>query len=202
MIESIFIGSGFAFAAAVQPGPLQAFLLSKVAQSGWRRTLPASLAPLLSDIPIALLMLFFLNNISTAIYGVLKVSGGILLLYYAYLSYRKWSDESSELSASQDSGPRTFFQAALVNILNPNPYLGWSLVLGPAILTAWHRDPADGLALVLAFYVTMVTTLACIIILFGTTRFLTSKGHRILILSSSVLLAGMGIYQIITGLIK
>jgi len=83
MIESIFIGSGFAFAAAVQPGPLQAFLLSKVAQSGWRRTLPASLAPLLSDIPIALLMLFFLNNISTAIYGVLKVSGGILLLYYA-----------------------------------------------------------------------------------------------------------------------
>ncbi len=31
MIENMIIGGGFAFAAAVQPGPLQAFLLSRVA---------------------------------------------------------------------------------------------------------------------------------------------------------------------------
>ena len=30
MLESIFIGGGFAFAAAIQPGPLQAFLLASV----------------------------------------------------------------------------------------------------------------------------------------------------------------------------
>ena len=44
MFELMLIGGGFAFAAAVQPGPLQAFLLARVAADGWKRTLPAALA--------------------------------------------------------------------------------------------------------------------------------------------------------------
>ena len=36
MLEYILIGGAFAFAAAVQPGPLQAFLLARVATDGRR----------------------------------------------------------------------------------------------------------------------------------------------------------------------
>lgn len=46
LLEYIFVGGSLAFAAAAQPGPLQAFLLSRVAAVGWKRTLPASLAPI------------------------------------------------------------------------------------------------------------------------------------------------------------
>lgn len=56
LVENVFLGSGLAFAAAVQPGPLQAFLVSRVVARGWRHTLPACIAPLLSDGPIALLL--------------------------------------------------------------------------------------------------------------------------------------------------
>jgi hypothetical protein len=38
MFECLLIGGGFALAAVVQPGPLQAFLLPSVAQKGWKRT--------------------------------------------------------------------------------------------------------------------------------------------------------------------
>jgi len=48
----MLMGSGFPFAATIQPGPLQAFLLSSVARIGWRRTLLALLV--LNRMPEAL----------------------------------------------------------------------------------------------------------------------------------------------------
>ena len=160
MFESILIGSGFAFAAAVQPGPLQAFLLSTVAQKGWKRTLPAACAPLLSDGPIALLVLLILNHITPAMYGVLQLAGGFLLLYFAWAGYRQWRRYSITKMDTHDLLPPTLFQATIVNILNPNPYLGWSLVLGPAIVARWHQQPINAVALIIAFYTTMVSVLA------------------------------------------
>jgi threonine/homoserine/homoserine lactone efflux protein len=202
MLESILLGCGFAFVAAVQPGPLQAFLLSSVAQKGWKRTLPASMSPLLSDGPIALLVLFLLNRISKEMYGILQAAGGFLLLYFAWAGYQQWKQfETTELNTHKTM-PRTFLQAAMVNILNPNPYLGWSLVLGPAILTAWHQHPLNAVVLIIAFYSTMLIVLACIIFLFGATRLLSLKGRRVLILVSAVLLAGMGVYQLVASIVK
>ena len=55
MLEYVLIATGFALSAAIQPGPLQAYLLSSVAKTGWLCTLPACLAPLISDGPILLL---------------------------------------------------------------------------------------------------------------------------------------------------
>jgi threonine/homoserine/homoserine lactone efflux protein len=51
MLGYLTIGVTYAFAAAVQPGPFQAYLISLTLVNGWRRTLPAVLAPLLSDFP-------------------------------------------------------------------------------------------------------------------------------------------------------
>jgi threonine/homoserine/homoserine lactone efflux protein len=196
MLESILIGSGFAFAAAVQPGPLQAFLLSSVSQHGWKRTIPASFAPLLSDGPIALLVLLLLNHISHGMYGILQGAGGILLLSFALSSYQQWKQSTGGEPEKSNGVPRTLFQAAMVNILNPNPYLGWSLVLGPACMAAWQKNSLHAIALILFFYTTMVITLGCTIFLFGTARFLSAVGRRRLILFSAIILAILGIYQI------
>ncbi len=195
--EYLVIGSSFAFAAAVQPGPLQAFLLSRVASTGWKRTLPACLAPLISDIPIALLIVFVLDQLSVGVQQVLRASGGALLLYYAYAALRQYQ----QLGALdlRRSAPRTLLDAVLVNLLNPNPYIGWSLVLGPSVLAAWREQPIYAVAVVGAFYCTMVTALALFIYLVGTVRFLGSNGQRCLIAISAVALAGLGVYLLFTG---
>jgi threonine/homoserine/homoserine lactone efflux protein len=88
----------------------------------------------------------------------------------------------------------------LVNILNPNPYLGWALVLGPSVLGAWHGHPANAVALVAAFYGTMVVMLALFIVLVGTARFLGPRGQRALLAISAVVLALLGVYLLVTGL--
>lgn len=192
MLEYLLFGSGFAFAAAVQPGPLQAFLVSRVAATGWRRTLPACLAPLLSDGPIALLALLVLRELSPVFQHLLRAAGGLLLFYLAWVAFRQWR-EPARIGAG-GSAPRTLLEATLVNVLNPNPYIGWTLVLGPSVIAAWNEHGAYAVSLVVAFYGTMVLALAAFILLIGTARFLGSRGQRALVGASAVLLAGLGVY--------
>ncbi len=197
MTQSLLIGAGFAFAAAVQPGPLQAFLVSRAATAGWRGTLPACLSPLLSDGPIALLALLVLGRLPDGVRHALSAAGGVLLLYLAWTSYRAGREPSAP---ERVSAPRTLVEAALVNVVNPNPYLGWALVLGPAVLTAWRERPTNAVALVVAFYATMVVVLALVVALSGAIGSMGSGARRALALASTVVLAGLGVFLLASGL--
>jgi threonine/homoserine/homoserine lactone efflux protein len=198
MFENLLIGSGFAFAAAVQPGPLQAFLVSRVAATGWKRTLPACLAPPIGDAPIAVLVLLVLGQLSPTVQHLLRAGGGVLLLYLAYVALRQWRNPAAP--GTHRSAPRTLLDAVLVNLLNPNPYLGWAFVLGPSAISAWHERPSHAVALVGAFYGTLIAMLALFIFLVGTVRFLGSRGQRALLAASVLALAGLGLYMLVTGL--
>ncbi len=200
MLEYILIGGGFAFAAAVQPGPLQAFLLARVAADGWRRTLPAALAPLISDGPIALLILVFLHNVARGFESFLKAVGGFVFLYFAVKTFLEWRSIGDGAVHEAQSAPRTLLQAVAVNIINPGPYLGWSLILGPLALEAWAESPTHAFALVGSFYVVMVLSLSLFILLLGTTSFLGPKGRRSLLLASSFALAGIAVYSLWSAL--
>jgi threonine/homoserine/homoserine lactone efflux protein len=201
MFKYILLGGGFAFAAAIQPGPLQAFLLSRVAVSGWKKTLPAAFAPVISDGPIAILVMYVLVRFAGGFEPILKVTGGIVLLFFAATMIVAWRREKAGTAPEPPSAPRTLFQAVAVNLLNPGPYLGWSLVLGPLLLEAWGQSPSHAIFLVAAFYTVMVLTLALTILLLGTTSFLGPRGKRALMLVSSAALAGIGIYQLLSVLL-
>jgi threonine/homoserine/homoserine lactone efflux protein len=200
MLQYVLIGGGLGFAAGVQPGPLQAFLFSRVALHGWRRTLPASFAPLLSDGPIAVVALVVLGELSTPLQQILRAAGGLLLLYLGWSTLRQSMRDADERTVDPRSAPQTIFQAAAINLLNPNPYLGWALVLGPAAVHAWREAPSHGVALVGSFYVTMIATIAGTVVAFGTASFLSSRARRVLILLSGVILAALGVYQLIVSL--
>ncbi len=158
MLGTLLIGISYALSAGLQPGPLQAFFLAKVTENGWRRTLPAAFAPLLSDGPIALVSILLLNILPAAFRDLLQLAGGILLLYFAWSAFRNWRLDQEPGPQTGGSTPQTIFQAALINLLNPNPYLGWSLVMGPAVLGAWAESPGMAITLLLAFYITMIST--------------------------------------------
>ena len=199
MMQQLIVGVGFAFAASVQPGPLQAFLLARVTALGWRRTLPACLAPLVSDGPIVAIVLLVLGHISATAQQALRLAGGGLLLYFAWRTLREWRAPSA---IRPSSAPHTLLQATLVNLLNPNPYLSWGLVLGPAVVAAWRDRPAHAVALVAAFYATFVAMLALFIILAGSARALGARAQRLLLAVAGLVLAGLGVYLIAASLGK
>lgn len=163
--------------------------------------MPASFSPLISDGPIALLALFVLTRVPETMSRLLQAAGGMFLVYLAWASYRQWRRKTTTESSAGDSVPRTLLQAALVNILNPNPYLGWTLVLGPAVLAAWHESPTSALLLIVAFYITMVAVLACTILVFGATGFMKPGARRALVLISAVILAVLGVYQLVASVL-
>ena len=196
MLRYLLIGTGYALSAGLQPGPLQAFFLARVTKDGWRRTLPAAFAPLISDGPIALIALTLLSYLPDAFRDLLQLAGGIVLLFFAWSSLRSWKNYREVKTEEIQSGPKTILQATLVNLLNPNSYLGWSLVLGPAVLAAWNEGPRFAVLLILSFYITMISVSMVLIILMGKTLTLRSEARRSLILVSALLLAGLGIYFI------
>ena len=200
MIEYLIVGAGFAFAAAVQPGPLQAFLVSRVAAVGWKRTLPAAFAPVISDGPIAILMLVLLHNLARGFESFLRGAGGLVLLYFAARAFFEWRNAKLGTVGEEPSAPRTLLQAVAVNIVNPGPYLGWSLILGPLVIQEWAHEPRNAVALIGSFYVVMVFCLAAFILIVGTTTFLGPRGRRILLLASSLALTGLGVYSLIAAL--
>jgi threonine/homoserine/homoserine lactone efflux protein len=199
MLEYLLFGGGLAFAAVIQPGPLQAFLLARTVSAGWRRTLPAALAPLLSDGPIALVVLILLGRLPVTGQQMLRACGGVLLLYLAWSCVRQLRLPSAAAEQNRDSAPRTLLQATLVNLLNPNPYLAWALVLGPAVVTAWRHDRANAVALVGAFYGTIVAGLAIFIVVAGSARLLSPRLQRTLVAVSAAILAALGVYQLVVS---
>ena len=197
MLKHLLLGGGLAFAAAIQPGPLQAFLVARAAATGWRRTVPACFSPLLSDGPIALVSLLLLDQLPQSFQSHLRAAGGLLLLYLAGVTFLQWRRPAGPVPVG--SAPRTLLEAALVNLLNPNPYLGWSLVLGPAVLAAYRESSTSALALVAAFYGTMCFTLAALVLLAGS-RLLGPRARRALVAASAVVLAGLGVSLLVGAL--
>ena len=194
MLEYLIIGISYALSAALQPGALQAFFLAKIAENGWRRTLPAAFAPLVSDGPIALIAIILLESLPVSFRDYLQLAGGLLLLYLAWRSLRGLKKEPDPDDESNTSRPKTILQAALVNLLNPNPYLGWSLVMGPTVLDAWGKQPGYAVALLLAFYITMISASMVLIYLMGRALLLGPNTRKSLTLVSALLLAGLGLY--------
>jgi threonine/homoserine/homoserine lactone efflux protein len=196
MLTYLVLGMTYAFAAAVQPGPLQAYILSQTLSHGWRRALPAAFSPLLSDGPIIVLVLLVLSRLPAWLIPAVRCAGGVLLLVFAFLAARTWRSFAAGPAARIPTEPRSLLGATAVNLMSPGPYLGWSLVMGPLLLKGWREAPANGIALLAGFYGVMVLSMAAIIVLFGAARGLGPRVNRAMIGASALALAGLGVYQL------
>jgi threonine/homoserine/homoserine lactone efflux protein len=129
---------------------------------------------------------------------VVQILGGLVLLYLAYGSFNA-ARHYQEAVASPAPVRATFARAVLVNLFNPNPYVAWTLILGPLLLGAWREAAARGVALVAGFYLTMVLGTAAIVMLLAAARSLGTRVARALVGVSAVALAVFGLYLLWSG---
>ena len=200
MLVYLVQGFGYGFAAAVQPGPFQTYIISQSLHSGWRRTLPAAFAPLVSDGPIILLVLLVLSQVPDWFQRLLYVAGGLFVLYLALNAFKGWHSFHRSGGLTAQPRARSLFKAATMNALSPGPYIYWSLVTGPILLAGWRETPANGLGLLVGFYLAMVLSLGGIITVFGTAKHLGPRVNRALLGMSAVALFCFGLYQLWQGI--
>lgn len=197
----ILQGIGFGFAAAVQPGPFQTYLISQTLTRGWKRSLLIAFAPLVSDGPIIALCLFVLNQIPLWLQRFLYIAGGLFVLYLAFGAYRAWKNFDSNQLSAEEGNQKSILKGALMIMISPGPYIYWSLVTGPILLRGWRESPVFGLGFLAGFYATVILGLITIILLFGKARELGPKVNRALIAISAMALLCFGLYQLWLGLI-
>jgi len=194
-LQGFFLG----VSAGAQPGPFQAYLITRALRGGWRRTWRAALAPLISDGPIVLVCLLVLTQVPGWLVSGLRLAGGLYLLTLAWKVFQTLRSELSGAGGTEIKGGlenQNIFQAALLNLLNPNPWIFWSTVAGPAFLQGWRVAPLQGLGFVFSFYATMLSLLMATVALFSAAGRLDARVVRGLNLVSGLALLGFGVYQI------
>jgi threonine/homoserine/homoserine lactone efflux protein len=204
VIESVTFyflqGATLALTAAIMPGPFQAFLLSRALSAGWRRTLPAALAPLVTDGPILAMALLALTHTPAWFLQGLRIAGGFLILYLAKGVYELLKSAPRSLTQhSVGRHGRSLLDAVAINALNPNPYIFWGVVGGPLVLSGWRISPGVGAGFLAGFYGTFVASVGVQVILFAGAGKLNPRLNRILYMIAFVALSLFGLYQIARG---
>lgn len=197
----IYLSQGLVlgFSAAAQPGPFQAYLLSQTIQNGWRRTLSAAFAPLISDGPIILLVLLILTRTPDWFLNLMRLLGGLFLLYLAWGAYRTFRKAEELVAAPATAVSQSVFKAALMNALSPNPYIFWGTIGGPILIAAWRQSPAWGVSYLVGFYGTLIGGFMAFIALFAVAKSLDPRLSRILSAVSALALLLFGLYQLWSG---
>lgn len=200
---SLYLAQGavYGFAAAVQPGPFLAYLISLALSKGWRRALPAVLAPLLSDGPVIALVLIVLSRVPLWWIQLLRFAGGVFILYLAAGTLRSLRHPET-LALSGHPHREGVFSAVLLNLLNPAPYVYWGLVGGPLLLSGWREAPVSGIGFLAGFYGAMTASMAGVILLCACAGRRDDRLNRLLSGGSGVALAGFGLYQIVQGIMS
>lgn len=121
------------------------------------------------------------------------------MLYLAVKAYRTLRSLTSN-DKPDTSGYGNFFKAVLVNLFNPNPYLGWSLVMGPMLIKGWSERPENSIALITGFYCSMIIYSVVMVILFSAAGNLGPRVNRISLIFSVIAFMLFGFYQLWAGI--
>jgi threonine/homoserine/homoserine lactone efflux protein len=175
-LTSLAAGTVFGLSAGLAPGPLLALVVAQTLRHGIREGVKVATAPLLTDLPIILVSLLVLSRLSRfdTLLGVVSLLGGAYVLVLACGSLRAGP---TNLAESNDR-PRSFRKGAMVNTLNPHPYLFWAAVGGPFLLRSSEQGMAAPFLFLLGFYLFLVGSKVILAVLVGRSRaFLTKKGY-------------------------
>ncbi|HWQ34453.1 MAG TPA: LysE family transporter [Blastocatellia bacterium] len=195
-------GIALGLSAAVSPGPFQAWLLSQAVKRGLRRALPLVLAPLSSDGPVIMLVLFVLVRMPGWLLRGLYLAGGIFLLYLArgaWLAFRHY-DPAAAVRADRENG--AFLKGVLINLLSPGPWIYWSVIAGPILLRGRAESHLSALGFIAGFYLTLIGGLAGLTVIFAMASRSKTAAARLLNAASAIALFVFGLLQIRIGITR
>lgn len=206
MSESFFSfvlqGAAIGISAALSPGPFQSLIIAQSLLGGWRRAAPITFAPLLADIPIAVVLVFAMNQVPEGFLRLVHIAGAALLVYLAWSLSREMRTGSSGSDNQLPALParRAFFQGVLMIFLSPGSYLFWALINGPILLRGLEQSIWHGLLFLAGFYFFSIVGLLLIAYALSRIGQLSARGRRALQTGSLVLMLAIAALLVFQGL--
>ena len=168
MMEFITVGIILGLSAGFAPGPLLTLVISETLRHDIRSGVKVAVAPVFTDLPIILLTLLILSQLSEfrPILGIISMIGGTVILYLGYESMHPKAP-SLDTSGAQT---RSLLKGIVANTLNPHPYLFWLGAGGPIITKAMNLGTASLVAFIGSFYLFLVGSKILLAVLVGRSK--------------------------------
>jgi threonine/homoserine/homoserine lactone efflux protein len=149
----LLLGLTLGLSAGITPGPLLTLVVTASLRRGLVGGLLVALAPFLSDAPIIALSLLLLDRLPPWAMTAVTVIGGLVVIALGVDALRaaRRAELPSQAAGAEGAG-NELWKGALVNLLNPHPYLFWATVGGPTLLAGWRESPAYAVAYLVGFY--------------------------------------------------
>lgn len=200
-MDLILLGALLGLAAGISPGPLLALVVASSLERGFGAGLRVAIAPLLTDAPIIVLVVWVLEGMPETLLAGVGAVGGCCVIYFGLRTLR--TNPSASEPCSAQGGSRDLARGAAVNFLNPHPWLFWATVQGPLLLRAWRQSPLVGLGFIGSFYLTIVTSKVIIAAIVARgRRELDQQWYRRLLHSCGIVLVALGGWLVIQSLTR
>ncbi len=189
LLQGIILG----FAAGISPGPMLGLVISQTLRYGWRAGNIVALAPLISDMPIIILMVFVLGHLPPLMLHILSLLGGAFVIYLGMETIRNANAEVT-VDKAVHSG-RVLLPAVATNLMNPHPYLFWATVGGTLFIQSFATAGiVASMVFVGSVYALLVGTKLGIAFLVSRSQsWLKGRTYHATLISSGMLLIGLGL---------
>ncbi len=168
MTYFINMGIVLGLSAGFVPGPLLTLVISETLRHDIRAGVRVAISPILTDLPIIILTLAVLSQLSDFhnILGIISLIGGCVILF---MGYESMTPENSE-SVFSETEAKSLLKGVLANALSPYPYLFWFSVGGPVMSKAMNLNVTAPFVFAASFYVLMVGSKILLAILVGRSK--------------------------------
>lgn len=194
MWSYVALGLSMGLSAGLSPGPLLALVITATLRSGLAGGLQVALTPFITDAPIIALSVLLVGYLPPDALRWVGTVGGLVVIWMGVEIIR--SSAKAELPSNPGAQPgskRELWRGAVVNALNPHPYLFWATVGGPALVSGWRISPWYALAFLVPFYTLLVGSKIL------TAWVVNSRSHELSRAWYGRLLAGCGVLLLAMG---
>jgi threonine/homoserine/homoserine lactone efflux protein len=154
MHEFLLPGILIGLSAGFSPGALMTLVISQTLHHGLKEGVKVAIAPLLTDLPIIIIIVFTLALLSN-IDIFLAVISFLGAFYLAFLGYESMKVKGVSIS-TKDVKPQSLRKGVFANLLNPAPYFFYFTIGGPLIIKSLHTNPWYGVVFVVTFSACLV----------------------------------------------
>ena len=198
-MRELAIGIALGLAAGMAPGPLLALVLAATLERGFAAGARVAAAPLLSDAPVVLLSVLVLGELPDRVVAACSIAGGAFVAFLGVQELRRAGTPPSAAAPGADR--RDMLRAALVNVVNPHPWLFWLGAGGPLLLRAGERAPWAAAAFLAGFYGLLVGTKVALAgaAAMGRRRLLAGRGYALALRATALLLVVAGVVIAVEG---
>lgn len=154
MLEFLGMGLVLGLSAGLAPGPMLTLVITETLRHNLAAGIRIAVAPLFSDLPIIVLAIWVLSQLShfEFILGCLSSLGAALVFYMGVESFRSKITDQGTLPTEA----RSLRRGILTNLLNPHPYLFWFGVGAPIMSQASSVGIGGPIAFITSFYLLLV----------------------------------------------